>query len=722
MDQKEIIEEEAYLLHVLDLLRNKISGNEKMLKETEESISQNLKYAWDNKLEDYEWAEVKLNINRKEATEVNTKQRLVAYNKMIKSAYFARFDFDDGEELTKVYVGIATLEDGNYFYVYDWRAPISSMFYDYELGEASFNTPEGQINGKITLKRQYKIEGDKIKQVFDTSLQVVDNVLQEILSGHASEKMRNIVTTIQKEQNKIIRKLDSDILIVSGPAGSGKTSVAMHRVAYLMYAYKNQLNYSNILILSPNDIFTSFVSNVLPDIGEDNVYQTTFGDFISAFLTEFNIDETMNDVYELVYSETDKNKSVKYNSIKLKMSVPYINLIETFLEQNKDKILSLEDVIVNNQLIIDKAYLEKIVNEISRQGLTYKEQAINVIEKILLHVDIKFNRDKEIKNQIKKQLVTNFNKIKSKDLYIELYSDKAKFISLVKQAYSTSSNPILTDSELEDVYDYTLSKLNCGFLPYEDVSGYLYLKDRLTGFKTQKEIKQVVIDEGQDYSLMQYRILSHVFKNAKITVLGDSDQCILPFDVNKNFATIANILKQDRLESKCSEMFLTKTYRSTSEINSFTKSLLGEKSNFNQVERHGKEVEVILDDKDFLNSKLFSDALKLKKEGNSVGIITKTEKQARELKALLNQTNKGSYFKVVAKQDKVLLTQKILLIPSYLAKGLEFDVALIYKADAKEYPIELKNLFYVACTRALHVLKIYYNDKLTPLINVKTKQ
>ena len=718
MDNQEIIKEKEYLASVLKIIEAKICGNEALLNDAEKSISENLKYAWDNKLEDYEWAEVKLNINRKEATEINAKNRLVAFNKMKKSAYFARIDFDDGEEVTPIYIGIATLEDNNYFYVYDWRAPISGMFYDFELGEASYLSPNGKVSGKITLKRQYKIENGKIVQMFDTSLQIVDNILQEMLASHASVKMRNIVTTIQKEQNKIIRRLDSDILIVSGPAGSGKTSVAMHRVAYLLYAYKESLNNSNVLILGPNEIFANFVSNVLPEIGEDNVYQTNFGDFISAFLTEFKIKENINDIYELTYKETGKIKSKRYNSIKLKMGMNYINIIETYLSKMRAKILSLQDIVINQKVIIEKAYLEKFADEIGFNGLTFKEQAIAIIEKILLHVDIKFNRDKSIKNVVKKQLVNNFNKIKSKDLYLGLYSNKKAFVQLCLDIISKSNNPenAISRQELEEIFDLTHESLKNGVLPFEDVSGYLYLKDRLTGFKTQANIKQVVIDEGQDYSLMQYRILSHVFKNAKITVLGDPDQCILPFEGAKNFNTISNILKQDRLDVKSEIAYLTKTYRSTSEICAFSRAILGEKVNFNQVERHGEPVSVVLDSPNLLDSQIIKDALNYKKQGNSVSVITKTEEQAWAIKNELGVSPLGRKFKVVSKKDRTFNTDKILIIPAYLSKGLEFDVALVYNAEKSEYPREFTNLFYVACTRALHILKIYYTKKLTEIL------
>ncbi len=722
ISEKELKAEKDYLKTVLYILQKKIEGNEQLLTDIEKEIAQDLKYAWDNSLEDYEWAEVKLSVNRREATSVNAINRLRAYNRMIKSAYFARIDFDDGQEVMPIYLGIATLDDGNYFYVYDWRAPIASMFYDFELGQAYYDTPNGRITGNIVLKRQFKINGDKIEQIFDTSVQVVDNILREMLGGHATDKMRNIVTTIQKEQNKIIRKLDSDILVVSGPAGSGKTSVAMHRVAYLLYAYKESLRNSNILILSPNDIFSNYISNVLPEIGEDNVYQSTFGDFVSAFLTEFKIKGTMNDIYEYVYSISPnvKQKPIEYNSIKLKQSSIYINLIETFIKKRKYKVLSVEDVVVDGKVVVDKSFLEKFADTIELSGQTFKEQGAQIIDKILLHLDIKLNSNKTIRNKIKKALLNNLNKLKPKDMYLDLYSNKEEFVNLIEEIYNssgTSKQQRFTIKELSDIFDYTQNNLSKGILPFEDVSGYMYLKDRLVGFRTQHNIKQVVIDEGQDYSQMQYRILSHVFKDAKITVLGDINQCILPFSSYKSFDTIANILKEDRLDCKCATEYLSKTYRSTTQINTFCKKIIGETNLFNQVERNGDEVQIIKDCEEFDKSRLLKDSLNLKNKDNTLAIITRTEAQAKELKSIIDAKKLGKKFKLLTKADRTFTADLIMIIPAYLAKGLEFDIALIYNANETDYPQEFKQLFYVACTRALHKLNVYYTKTLTSLIN-----
>mgnify|MGYP002707140065 FL=1 len=266
-----------YLKSVLYVLEKEIEKNESNKDTLEVDIRQAMKYIWEQgSTEADDWVTSEQSVRQLNRGVIATEKQLRAYRRMLGSAYFARVDFVEDGETTPVYLGIATLKDGNEFYIYDWRAPIASPFYDSEIGPASYTLPDGTvIEGQVTLKRQYKIENDKIIEIFDTDTQVLDNVLSKLLTVSGSTKMKNIVATIQKEQNRIIRKQDVDILAVQGPAGSGKTSVALHRIAYLLYADKENLNRRNMLILSPNETFSNYISDVLPQMGEDNVFQTT---------------------------------------------------------------------------------------------------------------------------------------------------------------------------------------------------------------------------------------------------------------------------------------------------------------------------------------------------------------------------------------------------------------------------------------------------------------
>jgi len=724
IEEKELKKEKDYLKAVLYLLEKEISKNSSNINEYSKDIKESLKFAWDkdNSIDIDEWANNQMQIELKSISAINSSYRVETYQRMIKSAYFARIDFESEGETLPIYLGIATLTDGTDFYIYDWRTPIASMFYDYEMGDAQYVTPNGEtIKGKITLKRQYKIEGENIVQIFDTDMQIIDNILKEMLENKASDKMKNIVNTIQKEQNKVIRKKGVDILVVQGPAGSGKTSVAMHKIAYLLYSEKNRINHSNILIVSPNEIFSNYISNVLPEIGEQNVYQTTFMDFIKGHL-DFKVKGSINDLYETVYSLDPKSKTkpLEYNSIKLKYGATFINLLEDFIALKRNEILGIEDIVIDNNVLIQKTYLEKLANELESNGVSIYKQGLKLIEKIMLHLTIKMGgKQTQSMQKIKKILEANLSKIKTKSLFVDLYSDKNRFVKMIEHIYNTTGTQAenrLTIKELSDIFDYTQSLLLKNIIPFEDVVGYLYLKDRVTGSSLQNNIKYVLIDEAQDYTIMQYKIFADLFKKANITILGDLNQSIMPFSAHQNYQGILNVLMEDRGDIVTDMNYLTKTYRSTYEINMFAKKIIGDTNMYNQVDRHGDNVELIKDEADIINSKIIQDAINLKKKYNTVAVITKTQSEATKIKEILDLNKKSSMFKLVTGKDKVFVSDKILIIPSYLAKGLEFDAVLVYNATEKVYPSSFKNLLYVVCTRALHKLNVYYSGKLSSLI------
>ena len=717
INDKELKKERDYLKTVLYILEKEIAAGKKKVVAMTEDLEGEMKYAWDatNRLSDTEFTYAIADIHRKSFTKNTISDKLKAYNRMIKNAYFARFDFDDGEDVLPVYMGIATLQNGDYFYVYDWRAPICGLFYDFEMGDAQYTTPGGEtIKGKIVLKRQYKIENDSIVEVFDTNMQVIDDILKQLLAQNTSEKMKNIVNTIQKEQNKVIRKNDVDILVVSGPAGSGKTSVAMHKIAYLLYSYKDRIDNSNVLILSPNDIFSNYISNVLPQIGEDNVYQTTFMDYIKTFLTEYKVMGSLNDIYEKIYS--DLREGTEYNSIQLKFGAVYVHLIEKYLESIRNELLGIKDIVVDGNVIIEKSYLLKLANEFENSGMSYHEQYRRLVDKIILHTSIKMQKNQSANAKLKKSL--QIEKIKPKEIYNSLYSDRDRFVSLVVDIYNSTGVPKanrLTIKELDEIFNYTSANLAKGNIPYEDVCGYLYLKNRLVGSVAQKKIKFVIIDEAQDYSLMQYKILAGLFSGANITLLGDQNQCIMPFSSYNNYDGAVNVLSGPREMPRVEHNYLSKTYRSTVEINTFAKKIFADSPLYNQIDRHGDAVLIKkLGDKPM--HYVLEQALKLKKQYNSVAIVTKNQAEANRYKDVVAEMKKANHVKIISKKDKAYLSDRVMVIPSYLTKGLEFDAVLVSDANDQQYTKRETNLFYVVCTRALHKLNIYYTNNLTNLI------
>lgn len=713
--------ERDYLKTVLYILEKKLKSNKATLQTNEEDITQDMRYIWkDGGIHDPDELELlKDQVIQQKMLSDSYSLTISQQERMINSAYFARIDFDDGTEVMPIYLGIASLVDGNHFYIYDWRAPICSMFYDAEMGDASYKLPDGTtVKGKITLKRQYVIKGDEIKEMFDTELQVVDGILQKMLSGNASTRMKNIVKTIQKEQNKIIRNNSAQVLVVQGPAGSGKTSVAMHRIAYLLYAQKDKLKNSNVLIISPNEIFTSYISGVLPSIGEDNVYQTTYRDYVKAFTTEFKIKGDMADVYECLY--TQNRRSVMFNSINLKFSSVYYHVMESWLEKNRNEILGIADITLDNEVLIGKDFLQKYADSLNKQtSLVNQAELIN--QKIISHLSIKLNKEPKLKTKIIKALRARIDKIHARTLYTSLYENEEVFVEQIETAYNELATPKqsrLNIRELKEVFLYTRDLLKKDTIPYEDVMNYLLLKGRVRGFAPQDKIKHVVIDEAQDYTTLQYDLLAKMFPNASFTVVGDTNQAIMPMAQHKNYDSIINILLRDRPYAHAEMQYLAKTYRSTYEINTFAKSLVADKLGYKQVERHGDPVRVVTDIRDIPSKRIFQDAVKQKRRYQNVAIICRTEMEVETIKEALVASGMDRKFEFVNKNTVDFDTKKVQIIPSYIAKGLEFDSVLVYNADVYKN----QNLFYVVCTRALHKLNIYHEEPIFGMLKHATEE
>ena len=726
INEQELKKERDYLHAVLYILEKEIKKKEETSESLEVDMRKEMRYVWENNVasDAAELHSMYESVKQMSRAQNDAEISLKTYRKMIRNAYFARIDFDDGSEVFPIYLGIATLKDGGSFYVYDWRAPICSMFYDYQVGDASYTLPDGgEVSGKIILKRQYKLEGDKIIQIFDTDMEVLDDILSSMLTevSRGATKMKNIVATIQKEQNKAIRREDVDILVVQGPAGSGKTSVAMHKAAYLLYSNKGKVDSSNILIISPNEVFSDYISDVLPQIGEDNVYQTTYMDFVKSFIKEFKIRGTMDNVYEEIFTNSKSlKKSTEALSIKLKFWPGYIRIIESLIEEHRRDMLYLKDIVVENKLVVSKDSLEKFASDYEISGLPIVDQAKIIGDKIKSFADVKFFRQTKIKQKLSRMLQSNINQIKVKPIYLELYSNLDDFTERVESIYNelgTDKRERLSIKELKEVFEYTRDNIAKNYLPYEDVTPYMYFRSRVFGSPIQKNIKYVLIDECQDYTLTQYNVISSTFRGAKVTLLGDINQSIFPYSNFENYEPIINMFKRDRVSPKVDMTYLTRTYRSTFEINNFALSVLGTKPNSQkQVERHGDKVEIIKDVLPGAKSKLLKDAVKLKEKYSTVAVIFKTEAECKELQKKLVGTSYQNAFKFIMNGENDFSDEKVMIIPLYIAKGLEFDAALIARANEDNYSAEDKKLFYVASTRAMNKLNIYYDDIPSSLI------
>ncbi|WP_432405574.1 RNA polymerase recycling motor HelD [Wukongibacter sp. M2B1] len=655
------------------------------------------------------------------------------YERMLLSPYFGRIDFfENGEEKTeKCYIGVSNLINDNFdFLIYDWRAPISSMFYDYEIGEANYECPEGIINGKLTLKKQYKINNGKIEYMFDSNLRIDDEVLQDILSKSTDNKMKAIVTTIQREQNKVIRNEEYKNLIVQGPAGSGKTSVALHRIAYLLYKHRDKIRPQNIVIFSPNDIFNDYISNVLPQLGEDNMYQTTFKEYMHKALENEFIKEDYCQMMEYILASKKEGAYQKrIGNIKFKSSVEFIDILKRYVSYLEKKDRNFKDIIFKEMLIVSSRDIKELFFENYAQ-LPLKRRLQKIKDRILFLVEpYEKERIEEVASELndsgyyidkveimERSLAIVKNEIK--DIYIEINRmTEFDLVDIYKklferlELFSASSDNKYDETKIDEIKSYTLENLKARILYYEDQSPLLYLKGALGDLPETSEIRYVIIDEAQDYTPLQYEVFYQLFESANMTILGDLHQSINPFMNVGDYGNISHIFPKD---NTCM-INLTKSYRSTMEITKFSRRLLNKEITDECVERSGdKPLLLSFSDEGSIKARLLEDIKIYKEKGyKSIGIITRTVKEAKEVYSFLKDK---VHVKTTLKDDDEYVSDT-LVIPAYLAKGLEFDVVLIYNAGDGNYGCEEERLLlYTACTRALHVLCIYYFGKITPLL------
>ncbi len=662
-----------------------------------------------------------------------TKKLEEKYERMLLSPYFARMDFTEkGEEKAeKCYIGISNLINDNFdFLIYDWRAPISSMFYDYEIGEANYKCPEGTVDGKLTLKRQYKINNGKIEYMFDSNLKIDDEVLQDILSKSTDSKMKAIVTTIQREQNKVIRNEEYKNLIVQGPAGSGKTSVALHRIAYLLYKHRDKITPQNIVIFSPNDIFNDYISNVLPQLGEDNMCQTTFKEYMHKALGSELKKENYCEMMEyILVSRKEYSYENRISSIKFKSSMEFIDILKQYVVYIEKLNRNFVDIIFRDNLIISSKDLKELFSKDYAQ-LPLRRRLQKIRERILFLLEPfeKYQIEKvadELKDSgsfiDKAEIIersTAVVKDELKDIYYEINRmTEFDLVDIYKKLFEnlefflSSSNTEYDEKKISEIKRYTLENLKVRKFNYEDQPPLLYLKGALGDLPKTSEIKYVIIDEAQDYSPLQYEIFHQLFNHANMTILGDLHQSINPFMNVGDYNNISHIFPKD---NTCI-INLTKSYRSTMEITKFSRRMLNKEIAIECVERRGDEPMVLcFSDEEAIKEKLLEDIKIYKEKGyKSIGIITRTVKEAQNVYSFLEDKVP---VKAIMKDDEEYVSDT-LVIPAYLAKGLEFDVVLIYNAGDENYSCEEERLLlYTACTRALHVLCIYYCGKRTPLL------
>lgn len=676
LSEEEFSKEKQHLESTTCLLRETISDLAQDLYDNEEKQQEFKKYIWDTRSE-LDPTEMKTIISNNEQEIDNLEMKAKYYKKLYKiqnNPYFAKIVFKNDENINpNIYIGLTYLTKDNENVIYDWRAPISSIFYDYESGDCEYEAPGGTVKGYLENKRQFTIEDSKIKRVFDSKLNVQDDLLQEVLSQRNNDYMKNIVNTIQQEQNAIIRNIKDKHLIVQGIAGSGKTSVALHRIAFLLYKIKN-LTSDKVLIFAPNQVFSEYISNVLPELGEENTKETTFSDFLETYITEYKHIESFTSFVERYYKYEEENPKL----IKFKQSDEIIKVMEEYIE-NYTKKAKFTEEILNRELYISKEKLNYYLTD-RYSTIPLLERIDEISDKI---AEQTFRGNKSKARQVRKWLKERINiSLDMKEIYKNFYKSK----------------------EFEKAYPYQISeaylnKLDEKTISFEDACLFVYMKSLLHFLGNDYQIEQTIIDEAQDYNKLQYILLKKILKKSKFTILGDINQTINPYYEYNSLEDLKEVFEGSTY------LELTKTYRSSPEIIEHTNKIL----NLNLVSaiRRDTKIPVIFRNKDNYKEQMIYDIETLQKKCKSIAIITKTDTEAIDIYKKLKPTLEELTLITSGSKN---FNRKLIVIPSYMAKGLEFDASIIYTDKNNKYKPEEKYLYYVACTRSQHYLIIYNQE------------
>lgn len=576
--------------------------------------------------------------------------------------YFARFDFkpDNQSEAQKIYLGVGSFikEETSQVLVSDWRSNIANVFYDYELGRAKYspNDDEDEINGEITLKRQFQIEDQKLEYFFDTSVMIYDEILQKNLAQNTGEKMKSIVATIQKEQNEIIRGKDNINLFVQGVAGSGKTAIALHRVAFLLYRSKELISSNEVMIISPNKIFSKYISNVLPELGEKNVLDTTFLSLAKNVLAApMPLEQRETMVDRVLKSKKDMLVA------NIKESFDFFEKLELFMTEYANQFFTPRNLKVGKQEfgkdIIQNLYFEKYAGK--RPSLKVSWIADYIVDEF----NVPFSVRQDVYLRVKKVIYSMFASVDIFRIYREF------------------------------LISVGLENLALDKILYDDIAPLLYIKHFLFGLERDSNIKHLVIDEMQDFSPIALYVLNEVYPCPK-TILGDINQSLFKSLDEEYLKNITSLLPNTQL------ITLNKTYRSTKQITNYANDILSLK-NITYISREGSEVEQLTCTKEELISLLNTALYTLLPKGK-VAIICKDEQQAKEVYFALEAFEDIC---LAADESENILNAKILVTSVAYSKGLEFENVIAISQPTFDAELD-KKLLYVSATRALHNLTV----------------
>lgn len=624
-----------------------------------------------------------------------TAKKIRRLETLLKSPYFARIDFrfEGEDEPEKIYIGRTSLTENASadMYVYDWRSPIASVFYRFLTGDAFYDAPAGRITGRVEQKRQYEIKNSRLVYFFDTDRNVHDEILRQLLSRNTTPKMKAIVETIQRDQDVVIRNMDSDLLMIQGVAGSGKTSIALHRAAYLMYQdLQSKLSANHILILSPNTAFERYIEDVLPELGEENVVSMVFEELLPFYLKEKPI-QTQSEFLEMAVGGSPEAELVK-RSMKFKTSELFVKILNRFAADIPRYEMVFQDIFWEGRCIAEKEDLRKwlLCREDVPLGIRLEQLEDRILEK-LDESGEKLGRGE--KNLVLQDL-QRFTRLNLYQLYKSLWDQDIYFKDMDCKGEFAES--------IQEIKACTRKNLKAEQIWFDDGTAMLYLYLKIYGSREYQSIRQVIIDEAQDYYPLQYEIFRMLFFNAKYTVLGDVNQTLAKQEDLSFYERVKGILNKRSV----SYIELNKSFRCTNEILQFSLQFINQRPELESFNRKGEAVKVMT-----LNShKAYLDQIVQEVEDGrqkgfeSIGLICKTKETCEGLFSELQSRIK---LKMMEQDGGEHLTGNF-LIPSYMAKGLEFDAVIICDADSRHYSSEDdRKILYVECTRALHKLSLF---------------
>lgn len=675
--------------------------------------------------------------------------------------YFARIDFAENEgKREKLYIGKMSLmrEEDQEVIIVDWRAPVANLYYEGRLGEAEYQCPDGSILGELLLKRQFSIDGGVLKQIFDIDITTNDQFLQTYLGANADNRLKEIVSTIQVEQNMIVRADMWTPLIVQGVAGSGKTTIALHRIAYLIYTFEKSFQPENFMIIAPNKLFLNYISEVLPELGVEKVKQTTFEEFAMELIGKrFKVRDANEKLTLFVNSgvspEQEHRNEMLKRSAEFKSSIEFKELLDDYIEHIEKSFIPKENFEIANKTVYSHEEINRLFQvDYKRWPIAYR---INEIKKHLnsrlkikrdeiinsLHdecssrisylranmedtperqslvseaVDRKNGTIDKLESLSKKavgEYIKKISKLSPYQYYKDLMEDRDLFID--------SSNGRLDANTAEFIRESTLGVLKSGDVEIEDLAPIIYLKFRIYGMDEKIPVKHIVIDEAQDFSVFQLYVIKNIVKDSSFTILGDLSQGIHSYRGTRDWNEVFEKVFSGH---RCRLLKLEQSYRTTVEIMEAANRVIGRSKSLGKVLakpviRHGEKVRIVqIDD---MKSTAAQAVLKIKEAREagfkSAAVICKTISECEKMFLLLKKSVEGISL-ITGKEDSY--KGGVVIVPSYLSKGLEFDVVIIANGSEEEYStgeLDIK-LLYVAMTRALHRLYIYHLGKPSVLL------